>query len=335
MKHISVISTGGTIASTQGEHGAVPTLSADKVLDMTAVDDAHKIQVCSLLSKDSSALTLADVELIQDCVEQELKKEPAGIVLLHGTDTLESTALWLTLTSSARAANCPVIITGAIKTADAATPDGPRNIAGALSLIAEHARGEKNLAGVSVFFDGILWDPWGLTKVSTEKEAAFHAPRKFSSANAPYVPLSLPLRPLPSLTMDTAPLVPIVTVDVDDPGFSLEATVRELAATRAGKTDAVILCGLGSGNLPPRFTEKVLALKKEFPHLLWFLTTKVPEGTVATSYGHFGGGAHLSQEGVVLGGVLKVAQLRLLVLALISAGYPREKIEALLTTASL
>lgn len=328
MNHIAVIATGGTIASTQSDNGVTAQLSAAEILQASGLTTSYDLTVRSLFTKDSSALTLADLDLLQQAVEEELATQPAGIIVLHGTDTLESTALWLTLTSSAPLHHCPVILTGAIYAADDACADGPKNLQGALRLIEGHSAGTP-IPGVSVFFAGTLWDPWGLTKVSTDQPAAFAGPRTYCATQTAPLPLPLPLRPTPQLAKPSTPRVPLVAVDVDDSGDSVAAIVHDLMAHSTASQEAIILCGLGSGNLPPAMAKRVQELKEQYPELLWLLTTRVPGGPVTPSYDHAGGGAQLIRQGIVFAGYLKAAQLRILTMTLLAAGFDAADIRKL------
>lgn len=335
MNHIVVIATGGTIASTQDSSGVQPTLSAEKLLATIPTEVSTDLRIRNIFHKDSSALTFQDLDTLLHCVEEELAEAPTGIVILHGTDTLETTALWLALTCTANSKKCPVIITGAIRPADDENADGFANISAALRLIHEHSTGEKDLSGVSVYFHDTLWDPWGLTKVSTQKLAAFSSPRKFSANTSPYLDLTLPIKPVPSLSESSIPIVPTINADFDDSGVCLKATLSGLIKHYGKPPRAVILCGLGSGNLPPGFTRSVLELKRRYPHILWLLTTRVTDGAVSPTYGHFGGGRHLAHMGIVLTGFLKAAQVRLLVIVLLLNGYSNTEIAHLFATINL
>lgn len=334
MNHIVVIATGGTIASTYHHSGVVPTLTAEKLLAGIPTWGSE-IHMRSVIHKDSSSLTFHDLEHLLLCIEDELATNPAGIVVLHGTDTLESTALWLTLTCSAQSQQCPVILTGAIKPADDEDADGPHNISAALGLIRDHVAKRKDLSGVSVYFHDTLWDPWGLTKVSTQKLSAFSSPRTFSANAKPYIDVTLPLRPIPSLSASPIPAIPIITADLDDSGACLKATIEGLKLRSQEPLRAVILCGLGSGNLPPGLTRSVLELKQQYPEIIWFLTTRVTDGSVSPLYGHYGGGKYLAREGIVLAGCMKAAQLRLLLIVLYLSGYSISEIANLFATITL
>lgn len=91
---VAVIATGGTIASKRGDNGAsTPTLSGKDLLALLP-DAAADLRAIELMAKDSASLTLADMQRISNAVKAELDDTAVqGVVVLHGTDAMEETAL--------------------------------------------------------------------------------------------------------------------------------------------------------------------------------------------------------------------------------------------------
>jgi L-asparaginase len=119
---IAVIATGGTIASKRGEDGAsTPVLSGEDLLEFVPDLEAELLPV-DLMAKDSASLTLSDMQRISGAVGSCLKdRDVDGIVVLHGTDAMEETALLVHLQ---RRISKPVVFTGAQFTADHPQADG-------------------------------------------------------------------------------------------------------------------------------------------------------------------------------------------------------------------
>lgn len=165
---VHLIATGGTISNTGGDRlsgdalvGALPEL--ERVAALT-VEQFSNVSSGDLSLEQWRALARRINELFRS------RPELAGVVVTHGTDTLEETAYFLELT----VADCrPVVVTGAMRRATAPGADGPANLLGAIRLAASpRARG---LGTVVVMNDQAL-PAREATKLHTSRVDAFAAP---------------------------------------------------------------------------------------------------------------------------------------------------------------
>src|SRR5712691_208280 len=168
---VAVLSTGGTIASKQdlAKGGYVPALSGeDLVSAQQAIKKIAQIQVEQISNIGSNDMTPEIwVRLAGRVNELLAKPEIAGIVVTHGTDTLEETAYFLDLTTISTK---PVILVGAQRPASDPDSDGPRNLISAIRVaIASEAVGK----GAMVVMNGQINAARDVTKTNASQVETF------------------------------------------------------------------------------------------------------------------------------------------------------------------
>ena len=172
-----LLGTGGTIAgtapeSTQLHRYAAGVIDAEGLLDaLPELASLAEIQVEQIANVDSADLRFSHWRSLVERIRQSLANDPglAGVVITHGTNTLEETA-WLLqlLIDDPR----PLVLVGAMRPATALSADGPLNLYQAVQVaVSAEACGR----GVLVVMDGQIHSARQVSKRATQGVGAFHS----------------------------------------------------------------------------------------------------------------------------------------------------------------
>jgi L-asparaginase len=170
---IEILATGGTIAGVSSSQTSATykagTLTAEQLLSsVPGLDKLARLQVEQVFNKDSGDLTIDDWLALNTAVNKAANNPRVnGIVITHGTDTLEETAYFLNLVAKT---NKPIVIVGAMRPATSISADGPLNLYDALAVATNPAA--KN-AGVLVTMNERIFAARGVGKVNTTQVNAF------------------------------------------------------------------------------------------------------------------------------------------------------------------
>ena len=227
-----------------------------------------------------------------------------GIVITHGTDTLEETAYLLDLTLDTEK---PVVLCGAMRTISDPSWDGPANLRAAVrAAVHESARGR----GVLVTVGDEVHSAAEATKWHTQNLAAFRSLRgpigQLDHGRIVFV------RP-PQRGALLRPRRLVAEVDLHLMAAGTDPALLRASIARGAR--GLVIEGTGCGNLPPSVLPAVeSARRKRIPIVL---VSRCAEGRVAPLYGYLGGGRQLRELGLIFGGDLPGPKARIkLMLAL-------------------
>jgi L-asparaginase len=172
---VQVIGTGGTIGSAGDYWTGKPTrVPIAQLVQVPGLDSVATVSSEQLWNVASSAIGPARWLELSRHVAALFQREPAlaGVVITHGTDTMEETAYFLDLTL---AGDRPVILTGSMRPSNMAGADGPANIMNAVRAAADpRARGR----GAMVLMDDRLYSARDVTKTNSTRVETFQAPER-------------------------------------------------------------------------------------------------------------------------------------------------------------
>lgn len=318
---VRLVFTGGTISMTvdPATGAAVPALSGGQILEaapeLLSLADIEVEDYARIPGPHMTPERMFDLSSrIRELLDRE---DLAGVVVTHGTDTLEETAFLLDLTIDHQK---PVVLTGAMRTSSEVGWDGPSNLADAIATVLSwEARGQ----GVLVVSAGEIHAAAEVTKVHTSDPAAFGSPG---------------FGPLGMVDGGRVLFFRKATRRGFMPASAIEPRV-DLIKAAAGMDDRFINCsletgargivveGLGRGNLPPKMAQGVArAVAAGVPVVV---VSRCPEGRVLDCYGYDGAGRQLREAGAIFGGYLSGPKARIKLMVALGATQDVGKIRAL------
>jgi L-asparaginase len=308
---VSIVTTGGTIASRRDRSGGAAVASdaaTALVAAVPALADVAEVTTHEAALVNSWNITPAHVTRLADTVTDLVARDaPDGIVITHGTDTMEETAFALALLTRP---TVPIVLTGAMRAADAVGTDGPRNLLEAVTVATDPTCRD---IGVCVVMNGTIHAARHVTKSHTTALDTFASPDTgpVGTVDAAGVVTRWRPAPLPHVATDH------LDAGVDVVTMWLGTTDRQLRAA-AGQR-GLVLAGSGSGNIGAHLQPALQDLIDAGTTVV--LTSRCGAGRVVPAYGGQGGGATLVEDvGVVPAGDLRPAQARIALMALLGSG---------------
>lgn len=317
MPLIVVLATGGTIASrSRGDGlGAIAADPAASIVGRIESEAASvTVEPVDLIRKNSFAFTMDDLRSITLGIQAQLERpEVDGIVVTHGTDTMEESAFLADLVH--REAR-PVVFTGAQLAADRGASDGPGNLRDAIAVAASP---RSHGFGVLVSFGGDVFAARGIRKQRALGMSPFDAA---SSGPLGHVvdgrvwyaarPMRADSLPVPGVGFGTTR----VDIALSYPGADGALVHAAVAAGAAG----VVVAGAGTGNTTAPLVDAIT--EATAAGVVVALGSRTGGGPVHPLYGG-GGAVDAVRAGAIPIGSLPLTQARIL-LALLLDQYPAE-----------
>ncbi|HVA05966.1 MAG TPA: asparaginase [Acidimicrobiales bacterium] len=327
LPEITLISLGGTIASRINDSGvATPVLDgSDLIAAVPQLRALASLTVVSLRLAPSCEVDFgAVVDLARD-VTRRVAAGADGVVVTHGTDTLEETAFALELLCDLP---CPLVLTGAMRVAGALGSDGPANLMAAVRVAAQP---EAARLGVLVVLNDEIHAARNVRKTHTTRLDAFQSPATGAVGWVAEDQVHLVGQPLRNqhvnLDSVTRPaFVALYKVGLGDDG-------RLLPSLGNAGVDGLVVEALGGGHVPAVMVTALAGIAGRMPVIL---ASRTGAGEVMQStYGYPGSEIDLLEHGLIAAGSLDGPKARVLLTLLLMAGAKRPEVEAAFTTTAI
>ncbi|ALS37775.1 L-asparaginase [Enterococcus rotai] len=304
MKTILVIHTGGTISMSKEADGNVTTNSMNPLLDQEELL-AGKVNLVvePIFNIPSPHMTLERMLELKQRIQKAYTENIDGVVITHGTDTLEETAYFLDITLENK---IPIVLTGAMRSSNEIGTDGLYNF---ISAVWTACSDESYGKGVLVVMNDEIHTARYVTKTHTTNVATFRTPT--------FGPIGMIAK---ERTFFASEVRRQEVCDIQK--VSGEVYVIKAYAGMDGslfdlvdndQTDGIVIEALGAGNLPPETLpalERLLARKIPI-----VLVSRCSNGIAEDLYDYEGGGVNLKKMGIVFSRGLNgpKARIRLIV----------------------
>lgn len=307
---VTILSLGGTILSRGGSAEPVPLARLRDDMIARQARGLEAVSFVEITRLGSNALGFEDLQGVAADIVQRHAAEPDGaFVLIQGTDTLEETAFLLDLLLPR---TLPLVVTGAMRTADALGADGPANLADAITAARAVAAAPE---GVLVCLGSELHSALLVRKTDAIRPGAFTSPGfgplGYVSEGRCRLPLRIAAHPGPYAVRGKHPRVGALTICFD-------TTAEEVEAALSARLDGLVVGGLGAGTMPPPLDPLLAEAARRIPVVI---ASRCGQGEVAAAtYVGAGTTHHLMSEGVIPGGFLDPRKTRILLTVLLWAG---------------
>jgi L-asparaginase len=280
LPNVTILATGGTIAGAAASGTQSGYTSGQVTIDamINAVPGITKLatikgeQISNVGSQDMSFEIM--MKLAKRINEIDKTKAVNGIVITHGTDTMEETAYFLNLVVKT---DMPVILVGSMRPSTAVSADGPLNLYNAVAVASDpNAKGR----GVLLVMNDWIHSAQTLTKVSTTAVQTFMSPIRGLIGTVAYGVSDYYRYPDQKFALTSEfsidgvaklPRVDIIYADVDMPADLINASIEHGAK-------GIVIAGVGNGNMPKAALDACAAASKK--GIVVVRSTRVATGTV-------------------------------------------------------
>lgn len=277
---VAVLATGGTIAGaapsgTQAGYDSGQLSIQAMIAAVPGLRDVADISGEQIANVGSQDMTFAIMITLARRIEQLLEKPTiAGVVVTHGTDTMEETAFFLNLTVHS---SKPVVMTGAMRPATAVSADGPLNLYNAVAVAADPKAAGR---GVLVVMNDRIHGAHSLTKTNTTSVETFLSPLNGLIGTVAYGKAQYFRKPFRRHTTNSVFSVADVTalprVDILYAYADMPADLIDCSVSNGAR--GIVIAGGGNGNMNAQTLER--AARAAAQGTVIVRSSRVPTGKV-------------------------------------------------------
>lgn len=288
MKNILVLHTGGTISMSKEINGKIEPNQVNPLMELGDFFQGRvNLIVEECFNIPSPHMTVEKMLQLQQRIKAAYSEPVDGIVITHGTDTLEETAYFLDITLPKK---IPIVITGAMRSSNEIGSDGLYNFFNAIWIACSSNANKK---GVLVAMNDEIHTARFVTKTHTTNVATFRNPT--------FGPIGMVIKEevffaQEVLLQENCDIQSVQgNVYIVKAYAGMDASLLELLANE--NTHGIIIEALGAGNLPP---DTLVAIKKLIAlNIPIILVSRCANGSAEAIYDYEGGGAELEKMGVI------------------------------------
>ncbi|MDF2536541.1 MAG: asparaginase [Bacillales bacterium] len=306
-KKILIIHTGGTISMIEDEiTGAVVESNQNPLTNFINKNEHLDFIVEEPFMLPSPYITPVEMLELKCLIEKNvLENQVSGVVITHGTDTLEETAYFLDLSLNVK---IPVVVTGAMRSSNELGSDGLSNLISSIRVASSENSIDK---GVLVVLNDEIHTAMNVTKTHTSNLSTFQSPQYGPIGSVTKRAVLFHHFPLLKNKFNVKKVNKKVALIKAHAG--LDSSIFFALANM--NIDGVVIEALGQGNLPPQTLpgiEKLLAMNVQI-----VLVSRCFNGIVEDIYDYLGGGHYLKKKGLIFSNGLNGQKARIkLLLAL-------------------
>jgi L-asparaginase len=299
--------------------GAVPSLSGRDILALApAIAQIADVEIVDFGAYPGPHMTIDRMWQLRNAIAEQLgRREVQGIVVTHGTDSLEESAY---LAARSLSATKPVVFTGAMRTASDLGWDGPANLGAAVRVAASE---ETSGFGFLVAMCDRIFSALDVTKAHTHAVDAFESPGlgPLGVVDDGQVVFR---RALPDLQ---PPLSPTMLGGPVDIVYAWAGSDSRLLDASRRDARGVVVAAMGRGNVPPAMIDGIERWHEDGKPVI--IASRVQRGRVGRTYGYPGGARRLHERGAILAGSRRPQQARIDLMLALGAGMSVEEIRGL------